>query len=105
MLSLKEIKNERNDFMIAKRVCAGLAAIAMVFTNASIPMITGDSNIVITANAVTTAFTGLGDGTENNPYQITSASELMEISNNPGSFYVLNNDIDLSDFNGGMGDL
>lgn len=101
-LYLTEINDERDDFMVAKRVCAGLAAIAMVFTNTSIPMITSNSNVVITANAVTASFTGLGEGTESNPYQITSASELMEISNNPGSFYVLNNDIDLSDFNGGV---
>ena len=37
-----------------------------------------------------------GDGTEDNPYVITNANQLNQIREEPDAYYVLNNDIDLS---------
>lgn len=37
-----------------------------------------------------------GDGTKDNPYIITNAEELKKVSKNLGSYFILNNDIDLS---------
>ena len=52
------------------------------------------------------AFTGGGDGSSGNPYQITSCVELQEMNNNLNAYYVLMNDIDCSDtvtWNSGAG--
>lgn len=43
------------------------------------------------------AFLG-GDGSKENPYVISTAEELNEVRNNLNSYFVLNNDIDLSGF-------
>jgi len=52
------------------------------------------------------AFTGRGDGSSGNPYQITSCVELQEMNNNLNAYYVLMTDIDCSDtgnWNSGAG--
>ena len=59
-------------------------------------MITSDYNVVITANAVTTTFSGAGEGTKASPYQISSAEQLNEIRNNLTACYELTSDIDIS---------
>lgn len=43
------------------------------------------------------AFTGLGAGTELDPYQITTCSQLQEIDNERSAFYLLMNDIDCAE--------
>lgn len=43
------------------------------------------------------AFAG-GDGTAENPYQIATAKQLVAVRNDLAAHYVLNNDIDLSDY-------
>ena len=43
-------------------------------------------------------FSGSGNGDENSPYLITSATELNEIRNNPEAHYKLMNNIDLTDW-------
>jgi hypothetical protein len=51
------------------------------------------------------AFTG-GDGSSENPYQITNCVQLQEMKNNLNAHYVLMNDIDCSDtvnWNSGVG--
>ena len=44
------------------------------------------------------AFSGSGNGDEDSPYLITSATELNEIRNNPEAHYKLMNNIDLTDW-------
>lgn len=44
-------------------------------------------------------FSGDGNGTCNNPYKITNELQLNEIRNDLSAYYVLENDIDLSDYN------
>ena len=51
-----------------------------------------------TANAA--EFSGLGDGTENNPYQITTFSQLDEVRYDLSANYILMNDLDFNDFSG-----
>jgi hypothetical protein len=46
--------------------------------------------------SVSYAFSGTGNGTEGNPYQITSCDEFMEINDNLWAHYVLMDDIDCS---------
>ena len=41
-----------------------------------------------------------GDGTEQNPYLITSAGDLEQIANDPLAYYALANDIDMTDIAG-----
>ncbi len=50
------------------------------------------------------SFSGAGDGSLGNPYQITTCNQLQEIQNNLSSNFILNNDIDCSslDYNGGI---
>jgi len=43
------------------------------------------------------AFTGGGDGSSGNPYQITNCVELQEMNTNLNAYYILINDIDCSD--------
>jgi len=57
--------------------------------------LTAFSNI---ANAAD--FSGIGDGTENNPFQITTFSQLDEVRYNLSANYVLMNDLDFNDFSG-----
>jgi len=45
-------------------------------------------------------FSGIGDGTENNPFQITTVSQLDEVRYNLSANYILMNDLDLNDFSG-----
>ena len=48
------------------------------------------------ANAA--AFSGIGDGTANNPFQITTVSQLDEVRHNLSANYILMNDLDLNGF-------
>lgn len=82
---------------MVKKIFAGLLAIAMIFVNTSIP-ITNNSNIAITVNAVTTTFSGIGDGTKSSPYQISTAQQLDEIRNDLSAYYELTSDIDISSY-------
>jgi hypothetical protein len=45
------------------------------------------------------AFSGLGNGTINDPYQITNVTQLQEMENNLTANYILMNDIDASSIN------
>ena len=89
--------------MRKKKLLSLIMSVALLFGSAAaLPEGAFETSPTITASAVTTTFSGAGDGSETNPYQITSANELLQISNNPNSCYVLNNDIDLSKHNGGL---
>lgn len=51
----------------------------------------------VVMNATTqTIFSG-GDGSKENPYQITNEEEFREIANYPNDYFILMNDLDLSD--------
>jgi len=53
-----------------------------------------------------TAFSGIGSGTIEDPYQITNCEELQEVNSDTSTNYILNNDIDCSDtvnWNNGQG--
>ena len=71
------------------------------FTNAFLFFVLGINSV--------SAFTGNGSGTELNPYQITTCSQLQEIANadiEAINYYSLEQDIDCSDtinWNGGLG--
>lgn len=41
-------------------------------------------------------FSGNGQGTEKDPYQVTNADELFEVRNNLSAYYIIMNDIDLT---------
>jgi len=57
--------------------------------------LTAFSNI---ANAAD--FSGIGDGTEKNPFQIATFSQLDEVRYNLSANYILMNDLDFNDFSG-----
>ena len=56
------------------------------------------ANIIGEENALvaTDKFSGKGDGSSSNPYQITNANQLNEVRNNLSAHYELESDIDLS---------
>lgn len=52
------------------------------------------------------AYSGLGDGSNNDPYQITTCQQLQDIASDLGASYILKNNIDCSDtvnWNNGAG--
>src|SRR3989344_8817528 len=64
-------------------------------------------SLVLTLSlSLVSAFSGLGAGTQNNPYQITNCTQLQEMQDDLAGNYVLMNNVDCSDtvnWNGGAG--
>lgn len=64
--------------------------------------------ILMTSQVASAAFSGSGAGSSEDPFQITSVDELLEIndylgSSNSGVYWKLMNDLDLSDYSDGSG--
>lgn len=80
---------------IVKKVCVFVMVMCLIVSSFSTTLLAQENdNVQKTEQSET--FSGEGEGTKLNPYQITNADQLKEITKDMSAYYVLANDIDLS---------
>ena len=75
-----------------RKICVMGMIVCLIIVNISIPVMSQEN----TTEEQEKTFSGEGEGTKLNPYQITNADQLKEITKDMSAYYVLANDIDLS---------
>lgn len=75
-----------------RKICVMEMIVCLIISNISMPVMSQEN----TTEEQEQTFSGEGEGTKLNPYQITNADQLKEITKDMSAYYVLANDIDLS---------
>lgn len=80
---------------MVKKVCVFVMVMCLIVSSFSITLLAQENDNVQKTEQSNT-FSGEGEGTKLDPYQITNADQLKEITKDMSAYYVLANDIDLS---------
>lgn len=85
---------------LKRRLLSIILILAMCMSTISLSNISvcAEKNGKKIKNSLLESFFSEGNGTKNNPYKITNAKQLNEVRNNLSAYYILENNIDLSEF-------
>lgn len=81
---------------MVKKVCVFVMVMCLIVSSFSTTLLAQENDNVQKTEQSNT-FSGEGEGTKLDPYQITNADQLKEITEDMSAYYVLANNIDLSD--------
>ena len=84
--------------MRTKKLISVFLMVIMIFSIIFVPFNFSHSFAEEADDTSKLPFSGAGEGTAYSPYVITNAEQLMEINNDLDAYYVLQNDIDISDY-------